>query len=82
MGTLNGAGAGPPVPAVSGGGGRGGGEAAYRLRAVFDRIDHIGVAVQEIEPALELYRDRLALVVAHREVVRGAGRRGGASGRG
>ena len=36
---------------------------------VFTRIDHIGVAVQEIEPALELYRDRLQLRVAHREVV-------------
>jgi len=36
---------------------------------VFSRIDHIGVAVHEIEPALELYRDRLELEVAHREVV-------------
>jgi len=36
---------------------------------VFSRIDHIGVAVEELEPALDLYRDRLALVLAHREVV-------------
>jgi methylmalonyl-CoA/ethylmalonyl-CoA epimerase len=36
---------------------------------VFSRIDHIGVAVEQIEPALELYRDRLQLTVAHREVV-------------
>jgi len=36
---------------------------------VFSRIDHIGVAVEEIEPALELYRDSLKLEVAHREVV-------------
>jgi methylmalonyl-CoA epimerase len=36
---------------------------------VFDRIDHIGVAVSELEPALELYRDSFALQVAHREVV-------------
>ncbi len=36
---------------------------------MFSRIDHIGVAVNEIEPALELYRDRLELEVAHREVV-------------
>jgi methylmalonyl-CoA/ethylmalonyl-CoA epimerase len=36
---------------------------------VFTRIDHIGVAVEEIEPALELYRDRLELAVSHREVV-------------
>jgi methylmalonyl-CoA/ethylmalonyl-CoA epimerase len=36
---------------------------------VFSRIDHIGVAVERLEPALELYRDRLELAVAHREVV-------------
>ncbi len=36
---------------------------------MFSRIDHIGVAVQEIEPALELYRDNFKLTVAHREVV-------------
>jgi methylmalonyl-CoA epimerase len=36
---------------------------------VFTRIDHIGLAVEEIEPALELYRDRFKLRVAHREVV-------------
>jgi methylmalonyl-CoA/ethylmalonyl-CoA epimerase len=36
---------------------------------VFSRIDHVGVAVEEIEPALELYRDTLELVLAHREVV-------------
>ncbi len=37
--------------------------------AVFSRIDHIGVAVEEIEPALELYRDGFELELAHREVV-------------
>jgi methylmalonyl-CoA/ethylmalonyl-CoA epimerase len=36
---------------------------------VFDRIDHIGIAVPELEPALELWRDRLGLELAHREVV-------------
>ncbi|HYM55790.1 MAG TPA: methylmalonyl-CoA epimerase [Solirubrobacteraceae bacterium] len=36
---------------------------------MFSRIDHIGVAVEEIEPALELYRDSFRLQVAHREVV-------------
>jgi methylmalonyl-CoA/ethylmalonyl-CoA epimerase len=36
---------------------------------VFSRIDHIGVAVEQIEPAIELYRDSFQLVVAHREVV-------------
>jgi methylmalonyl-CoA/ethylmalonyl-CoA epimerase len=36
---------------------------------MFSRIDHIGVAVEQIEPALELYRDSFQLQVAHREVV-------------
>lgn len=35
---------------------------------MFDKIDHIGVAVAEIEPALELWRDRLELEVGHREI--------------
>ena len=45
----------------------------YRLRRVFTRIDHIGVAVEEIEPTLELYRDNFELRVAHREVVQEQG---------
>jgi methylmalonyl-CoA/ethylmalonyl-CoA epimerase len=36
---------------------------------VFERIDHIGIAVPELEPALELWRDRLGLALVHREVV-------------
>jgi methylmalonyl-CoA/ethylmalonyl-CoA epimerase len=36
---------------------------------VFDRIDHVGVAVEELEPSLRLYRDLFTLDVAHREVV-------------
>jgi len=36
---------------------------------MFSRIDHIGVAVEEMEPAIELYRDGLQLAVAHREIV-------------
>jgi methylmalonyl-CoA/ethylmalonyl-CoA epimerase len=36
---------------------------------VFDRIDHVGVAVEEIDGALAVYRDRFALDVAHREIV-------------
>jgi methylmalonyl-CoA/ethylmalonyl-CoA epimerase len=36
---------------------------------VLSRIDHIGVAVEELEPALELYRGRLSLELVHREVV-------------
>lgn len=42
---------------------------AGRLRGVFDRIDHVGVAVQDLDATLELYRDRLELEVAHREIV-------------
>ena len=40
---------------------------------MFSRIDHIGVAVEEIEPALALYRDSFELDVAHREVVQEQG---------
>ncbi len=36
---------------------------------MFSRIDHVGVAVEQIEPALALYRDTFELAVAHREVV-------------
>jgi len=35
---------------------------------MFNRIDHIGIAVEEIDPALELWRDRLELRTSHREV--------------
>jgi methylmalonyl-CoA/ethylmalonyl-CoA epimerase len=47
--------------------------AAARLRDVFDRIDHVGVAVQDIDASLELYRDLFKLDVAHREVVQEQG---------
>ena len=43
------------------------------MRAVFNRIDHIGVAVRDVEQALALYRDAFAMDVAHREVVRDQG---------
>ena len=36
---------------------------------MFDRIDHVGVAVEEIDAALATYRDLFELEVAHREVV-------------
>jgi len=36
---------------------------------VLSRIDHIGVAVEELEPALELYTGALSLPLVHREVV-------------
>jgi methylmalonyl-CoA/ethylmalonyl-CoA epimerase len=36
---------------------------------VLSRIDHIGVAVAELEPAIELYRDGMKLELVHRELV-------------
>jgi methylmalonyl-CoA/ethylmalonyl-CoA epimerase len=36
---------------------------------VFTRIDHLGVAVEQLDPALDLYRDSFELSLAHREVV-------------
>lgn len=36
---------------------------------MFDRIDHVGVAVQDIDASLDLYRDLFELDVAHREIV-------------
>ncbi len=36
---------------------------------MFDRIDHVGIAVAEIEPALQVWRDTMQLDVAHREIV-------------
>jgi methylmalonyl-CoA/ethylmalonyl-CoA epimerase len=40
---------------------------------VFRRIDHIGVAVQEIDASLGLWRDGFQMEVAHREVVQEQG---------
>ena len=40
---------------------------------MFDRIDHVGVAVEEIDATLELYRDLFELDVAHREIVQEQG---------
>jgi methylmalonyl-CoA epimerase len=36
---------------------------------LFGRIDHIGVAVEDIDAALELYRDSFGMELAHRETV-------------
>lgn len=36
---------------------------------MFTRIDHVGVAVEQLDEALELYRERFQLELAHREVV-------------
>jgi methylmalonyl-CoA/ethylmalonyl-CoA epimerase len=36
---------------------------------VLSRIDHIGVAVEDLDAALAIYRDDLRMDVAHREIV-------------
>jgi methylmalonyl-CoA/ethylmalonyl-CoA epimerase len=36
---------------------------------VFGRIDHIGVAVDDLDDAIELYRDRFGMREQHRETV-------------
>jgi methylmalonyl-CoA epimerase len=36
---------------------------------VFDRIDHIGVAVEDLDSALSLYQGSFAMELAHRETV-------------
>ena len=36
---------------------------------MFGQIDHIGVAVDDLDSALVLYRDRLGMPVQHRETV-------------
>jgi methylmalonyl-CoA/ethylmalonyl-CoA epimerase len=40
---------------------------------VFNRIDHIGVAVEEIDASLALYLDAFKMSVAHREIVQEQG---------
>ncbi|MGC2374000.1 MAG: methylmalonyl-CoA epimerase [Solirubrobacteraceae bacterium] len=40
---------------------------------MFKRIDHIGVAVVDIEDSLALYRDAFKMSVAHREIVEDQG---------
>jgi methylmalonyl-CoA/ethylmalonyl-CoA epimerase len=36
---------------------------------VFGRIDHIGVAVEDLDAAVELYRDRFGMREQHRETI-------------
>jgi methylmalonyl-CoA/ethylmalonyl-CoA epimerase len=36
---------------------------------VFGRIDHIGVAVEDLDSAIELYRDRFGMREQHRETI-------------
>jgi methylmalonyl-CoA/ethylmalonyl-CoA epimerase len=40
---------------------------------VFGRIDHIGVAVEDLDQAVTLYRDRLGMREQHRETVEDQG---------
>jgi len=40
---------------------------------LFGRIDHIGVAVEDIDAAIELYRDSFGMDLAHRETVESQG---------
>jgi len=40
---------------------------------VFGRIDHIGVAVEDLDAAIELYEARLGMPVQHRETVEDQG---------
>ena len=40
---------------------------------MFGRIDHIGVAVEDIDAAVELYRDSFGMELAHRETVESQG---------
>ncbi len=40
---------------------------------MFDRIDHVGIAVEELEPALELWREQLGLQLVHREIIEDQG---------
>jgi methylmalonyl-CoA/ethylmalonyl-CoA epimerase len=40
---------------------------------VFGRIDHIGVAVEDLDQAVALYRDRLGMREQHRETVEDQG---------
>lgn len=40
---------------------------------MFGKIDHIGVAVEDIDAALELYAETFEMTVAHRETVESQG---------
>ena len=43
------------------------------MRAVLGRIDHIGVAVSDLDSAIALYEGTLGMPVAHRETVESQG---------
>ena len=45
----------------------------HRLAALFGRIDHIGVAVEDIDAAMALYEGSFEMALAHRETVESQG---------
>jgi methylmalonyl-CoA epimerase len=40
---------------------------------MFDRIDHVGVAVADLDAAIELYQSSFAMTLSHRETVESQG---------
>ncbi len=48
-------------------------EGRIDCRAVFGRIDHIGVAVEDIDAAIALYEESFGMELAHRETVESQG---------
>ena len=40
---------------------------------MFERIDHVGVAVEDLDEAVALYSERLAMPVEHRETIKDQG---------
>jgi methylmalonyl-CoA/ethylmalonyl-CoA epimerase len=40
---------------------------------MFARVDHIGVAVEDLDAAVALYRDTYGMPLVHREIVEGQG---------
>ena len=47
--------------------------ALARLAAVFGRIDHIGVAVADLDAAIELHTERYGMPLVHRETIAAQG---------
>jgi len=61
-----------PVAAI-GRGDRAGAAPGHYDGRVFNRVDHIGVAVEDIDAALELYERDYEMTLVHREVVESQG---------
>jgi methylmalonyl-CoA/ethylmalonyl-CoA epimerase len=45
----------------------------HRLRPLFGRIDHVGVAVEDLDAAIALYESRFEMPLVHREVIEAFG---------